>query len=380
MQIVVSVGLLVYLFWRIGDDENPLSVFSEVIDLSDFSVQDALWLLAALLLTFLSFVIGTLRWESAVDALGMQASFRQLFPPFMAGQFTSNFLPTTIGGDILRVTRLNRISQDAPKSFGSVVLDRLGGWIALPLICLAGLVWNPGLRQLGAPSRLAAIVAVATLGVLALLFYLVSHGAIGRWLERRQGISRYMHALHLGFDGLKGKPRDAGYLVLTAVLYQFSLVLAIACAAEALHLDSIGLTSVMVFLPVVLIVQALPISVGGLGVREGLFVFFFTKLGVTDAEATLLGLLLGAMVLVCSLPGVAPLVFDRNRRRNRRQPGELPAGAAAEAGDAAALASGAGGALDAPTNPSHELAQSNGHAPAGQSVAEAEPATSAEQP
>ena len=62
LQIVVSVGLLAYLFWRIGDDENPLSVFSEVIDLSDFSIQDALWLLAALLLTFLSFVIGTLRW------------------------------------------------------------------------------------------------------------------------------------------------------------------------------------------------------------------------------------------------------------------------------------------------------------------------------
>ena len=74
------------------------------------------------------------------------------------------------------MTRLNRIAQDAPKSFGSVVLDRLGGWIALPIICLVGLAWNPGLRELGAPSRLAATVAVATLGVLALLFYLVSHG------------------------------------------------------------------------------------------------------------------------------------------------------------------------------------------------------------
>ena len=150
-----------------------------------------------------------------------------------------------------------------------------------------------------------------------------------------------MHALHLGFDGLKSKPRDAAYLVLTALLYQFSLVLAVACAAEALRLDAIGLTSVMAFLPVVLIVQALPISVGGLGVREGLFVFFFTKLGVTDAEATLLGLMLGAMVLVCSLPGVAPLVFDRNRsRRSRRQTGELPELPVAAGGAGVVVAAG----------------------------------------
>lgn len=319
LQIAVSVGLLTYLFWSIDDEDDPATLISNI---SDWNFLTAFWLAAALLLTFLSFIIGTLRWESAVDALGINVgatgarqSFRRLFPHFMAGQFMSNFLPTTIGGDILRVSRLNRTAKDAPKSFASVVIDRLGGWVALPIICLVGLGWNQGLRELGAPTRTAFVVAVSTLAVLALVVYLMGHNITGRWLGRRRGMLRYMHALHLGFDGFKSKPRDALYLVLSALLYQFALVLAVGCAAEAFGVDEIGLTAVMAFLPVVLIIQALPISIGGLGVREGLFVFFFTKLGVSDAEATLLGLFLGAMVLVCSLIGVWPLVFGGRRGR-----------------------------------------------------------------
>ncbi len=314
LQIAVSLGLLAYLFWRIDDGDGPASLLS---DIPEWSLVTGVWLAAALFLTFMSFVAGALRWESAVEALGMKESFSNLFAYFMAGQFTSNFLPTTIGGDILRVARLNKTVKDTPNSFASVVIDRMGGWIALPVICLVGLAWNGGLRQLGAPSSTALLVSLATLGVLALIIYSVGHGATGRWLGRRKGALRYMHALHLGFDSLKGKPKDTIYLVFSALLYQFVLVLAVACAAEALGIDEIGLTAVMAFLPVVLIVQALPISIGGLGVRESLFVFFLTQLGVTDSEATLLGLFVGALVLTCSLPGVIPLVFGGGKPKSR---------------------------------------------------------------
>lgn len=312
LQIVVSGGLLAYLFWRINDDEGYASLRSSLLD---WNVSRSLWLVAALALTLLSFVVATLRWQSAIDALGMRESFPRLFSHFMAGQFTSNFLPTTIGGDILRVARLNKTVKNAPNSFVTVVIDRLGGWIALPIICLLGLGFNSGLRGLGAPSSTALIVALATFGALVVVIYSVSYEATGHWLGRRQGVLRYMHALHVGFVCLKNKPRDAFYLVASALLYQFVLVLAVGCAVEALGIEEIGLTAIMAFLPVVLIVQALPISIGGLGVRENLFVFFFTQLGVADSEATLLGLFVGAMVLVCSLPGVGSLIFLGGGRR-----------------------------------------------------------------
>jgi len=229
LQIVVSSGLLAYLFWRINDDEGHTSLRSSILD---WSTAKSLWLIGAIVLTFLSFVVATLRWQSAIDALGMKESFRKLFSHFMAGQFTSNFLPTTIGGDILRIARLNKTVKDAPNSFVTVVIDRLGGWIALPIICLLGLGFNSGLRRLGAPTSTALIVALATFAALLVVIYSVSFEATGHWLGRRQGVLRYMHALHVGFVCLKISPETLSIWWLRSFV-SVCLVLAVGCAVEA---------------------------------------------------------------------------------------------------------------------------------------------------
>lgn len=326
LQLVVSVCLLAYLLWRTNDDQGPSTLLS---NFPDWDFWTIFWIVAALALTMLSFVAATFRWSQMVHAIGLKEKFNRLFSHFMAGQFTSNFLPTSIGGDIVRIARLHKDVKDAPKSFTSVVFERLSGWIALPILILVGFAIDPGMRSLGSQSRTVFILALVTLASLAVVVFVVGHEVVGRRLGRHKGLLRYIHALHQGLESLKNNRRDALGLIAAALIYQFVLVLSARCAIAALGIEGVSITAVMVFLPAVLIAQVLPISIGGFGVREGLMVFFLSSLGVSDSEATLFGLVLGILTLLASLVGVIPLVFGWKKREEAAILQDLAEGEAA---------------------------------------------------
>jgi uncharacterized membrane protein YbhN (UPF0104 family) len=105
--------------------------------------------------------------------------------------------------------------------------------------------------------------------------------------------------------------------VLTAAFsFQLLMVLAAFFAARALDLDEVGITAVLAFLPAVAMAQTVPISLGGLGIREGALVLFLHPLGVPTGRAVALGLLVYALNLTVSLLG-APS-FALGGRRSRR--------------------------------------------------------------
>ena len=98
--------------------------------------------------------------------MGQHTRFGQLLSHYLAGQFVANVLPTTIGGDVLRVSRLSRDSGAGPHGFASVVLERLTGWVVLPVMTFVGFLVNPGLRHLGRATQVAISLAAGTLVLL----------------------------------------------------------------------------------------------------------------------------------------------------------------------------------------------------------------------
>lgn len=265
--------------------------------------QAELWLAGALVVTLGSIVLSAIRWQQVATALGLRTGLRSLVGHYLAGQFVSNFLPSTIGGDVLRVSRLSAMTGgEGPRSFASVVLERLTGWLVLPLITLAGLAINPGLFQFGASTRLALFLAFATLAALAGVLWAAAHPRLGgRWADR-EGWQRFIDAVHYGVDQLRHNPHAALGVIGVGFAYQISTVVATIMAAEALGVP-VGPTAIIAFMPAVAIAQVIPISFGGLGLREGAFVLFLHPLGVPTAEAITLGLLLYAINLVVSLLG-----------------------------------------------------------------------------
>src|SRR5690606_34180014 len=244
----------------------------------------------------------------------IRAGLGRLTSHYLAGQFVSNVLPTTIGGDVLRVSRLSRDTGETPGTFASVVLERMTGWLVLPVITIIGFLVNPGLRQLGRATQLALLLAVGTLVGLAGVLTLAGSRRLGGRFASRSGWRRFAGAVHLGVARLRHQPGTAAGVLVAGFAYLLVLVLAAVAAAQALGLRPAGLTALLDFFPAVLIAQVLPISMSGLGVREGAFVLFLGPLGVATDEAVALGLLLYLLNLAVSLLG-APAFAAGGRPR-----------------------------------------------------------------
>lgn len=302
LRIVLSVAMLAFIFTKIPDFD-----WSSMVP--TWSAGTVGWFAVAAALTLAGIVLSAFRWREVLEALGVRARFRQLVSHYFACQFVSNVLPTTIGGDVLRVSRLTRENGDGADSFASVVLERLTGWLVLPIITIIGFTVNPGLRSLGRATHIAWAIAAGTLVALLAVLFLADHPRLGGRFAGREGWTRFIGAVHLGIERLRRSPRAALSVLGAGLLYQVVLVLAAVAAARALGIADVGFTVLLAFFPAVLIAQVLPIGISGLGVREGAFVLFLGPLGVPPEQAVALGLVLYALNLLVSLLGAPSFAF-----------------------------------------------------------------------
>ncbi|HZP30169.1 MAG TPA: lysylphosphatidylglycerol synthase transmembrane domain-containing protein, partial [Acidimicrobiia bacterium] len=235
------------------------------------------FLVAGLLLMAGSFVLAAWRWQLVLAVFGAHVPLRTLFKHYLAGQFVGNVLPSTIGGDVLRITRSSKDVGARDVAFASVVLERLTGFVALPLLTVVGFVARPDL--LHGRAWLAVVIAGSTVGVLFVIMLLAASPRLAGRFAEHENWMRYVGIVHVGVDRLRRDPRDACAALFAAISYQVAVIAAVYCAVHVIGLR-IPNGAVLAFVPAVAIAQVLPISVGGLGVREGLLAFFFHALGV----------------------------------------------------------------------------------------------------
>lgn len=308
LRIAVSLLMLGVLWWRFPEID-----WADLIPVWDR--RTVLWLSAAAIMTFLGIVLSAVRWQAVLHALGLHERLRALVPLYFAGQFVSNVLPTTIGGDVLRVSRLSRSNGRPETTFASVALERLTGWLVLPLITFFGLAINPGLRELGGATVLALAVAVVTLVALVVVLLAANHPRLGGRFASSEGWRRFVDSIHRSVTDLRRTPLAALTILVAGIVYQVTLCLAALMVAAALGFSWLGLTALLAFYPAVLILQVLPIGIAGLGVRESAFVLFLVPLGVPAEKAVALGLVLFAINVVASLFGAPPFVMGGRRAR-----------------------------------------------------------------
>jgi uncharacterized membrane protein YbhN (UPF0104 family) len=265
-------------------------------------------LVAAIAVMVVAIALSAVRWQRVLVALEAAARLRTLLSHTFAGMFVSNFLPSTIGGDVLRVSRLSAANGQAPTSFASVVLERMTGWIVLPVITLTGLALNPHLRHLGTASKVAIALSGVTLLLLGAVLAAASSRRIGGRLAGHENWLRFVGAIHLGTRRFREHPFAALEVLGAAFVYQLAIVFVAFLAGTALELH-VGWTAMMAFVPMVAVVQVLPVTIGGLGVREGAFVLFLHPLGVATHAA--ISLLFYGVTVVASLVGAPAFALGR---------------------------------------------------------------------
>ena len=291
LRVVASAAMLALLLPRI----NLGSLFPSP-QLSTLG-----WLAGGLAVYTLAVVLSTVRWAQVLHALEIPSDLPPLVSHTLAGMFVSNFLPSTVGGDVLRVTRLSASNGQRQTSVASVVVERLTGFFVLPFITLVALFGNPTLLHLGRASRLSLTLALGTLAALAAILVLVSSSRVGERFAGRSWLG-FVAAVHLGLARLRRDPAAALAVLVSALAYQLSMVAAAWMAGHAMGIE-VGWSAMMAFIPIVAIAQVLPISVSGFGLREGALVLLLVPLGVSSGQAVAFGLLLYGMNMVVSLLG-----------------------------------------------------------------------------
>ncbi len=292
-RVLVSAGLLALVLAR--------------IDLSQAGdrLTGGRWGLfgAAAAIVFLSFLVAAWRWQLYLQAVGLEARIASAVRAYLIGTFANTFLPSQVGGDVARAL-LAGSSGRRLRAATTVVIDR-----ATALACLIGVGWMAAAAAPGTvPAELWGALATATAATAAAL--------VGALLLLRGGRAARL---------VPGRLKDVGsevaeaaraclqrdVLIRTAVMgiaFQGLVLLAAWLLLRAISLD-LPLSALAASLAPVALVSLLPISLGGLGVREGSYVVLLGYAGVAPADATVFSLLGAAAFVAASLPGAAALVL-----------------------------------------------------------------------
>lgn len=283
IKALVSVGLLGALVVRMVQRDG----IDRLLD--RLSSLELGWLSVAVALHFVAVLAGVSRWRALLDAAGLPLGFPRLLRSFLIGRFVGAFTPSTAGLDGWRLYDVGRAHGAMATSAAVIVVEKLVGLIGMALVCAALLPFG-GLAQLG-PS---APVAAALMGGAAL---------VGLWAMRRPGwlaaiAGRVPHAraraLGEKLAGALGASRlDArrGAIAIgLGVVSHLALSAVFFATARAIGLDTSAITLLIAGNAITLAVL-LPVSVGGVGVREGVAVVLLAGVGVASTDALLVALL-----------------------------------------------------------------------------------------
>jgi uncharacterized protein (TIRG00374 family) len=302
LRLVVSAGLLVVLVAKID--------FEDLVP-AHRSLPGALaFLVAGVALMMLSIVIAAWRWQRVLEAFDAPVPLRRLVSYYFAGQFVGNVLPSTIGGDVLRVARVSGDVSARDTAFASVVIERLTGFVSLPLLIALGFLADPSLAS-ERNAWIALVCLAGTVTLLGVILILAGHPSLAGRFKEHENWMRYIGAVHVGVDRLRRSPRAAVATVWAAIVYQFVVVGAVYCAVHTVGL-TIPNAAVLAYVPAVAMAQVLPISIGGFGLREGMLALLFHPLGASTGQAVAVGLLWYAMMLLASLPGAPAFALHRH--------------------------------------------------------------------
>lgn len=306
VRLAVSVALLFLLFRRIKFD-GLLLVLKE---------SNAVFLGLALFAFFLNYLFCFFRWDILLRGLKINISRKKIFTAFCGGLFFNLFLPTTIGGDIIRSLDLSSHTKRAPLVIATVLLDRLSGYTAVMAMALVAVLFF--FRLIGDISVLAYLLIIASflIIVLVILFNEYLYSKISRLfaiLGARKGIGA-LSSLHQEIHLLKNNPAVLfNALVVSFWVHIFSTLTSYFIAV-ALGLN-ISIIYFLVFLPIIGAIAIMPFSLGGLGLRDFATIFLFAKAGVGNDKALAMSLLLFFFISLHAVLGGIAYVFTVHYRR-----------------------------------------------------------------
>ena len=308
VRVLITILCFTVLFYKMRGD---LSSFVESIKHAHF-----LWFFIALaLFTFCPF-ISVIRWDLLLRVQGVRIPFFHLVKYFFIGLFFNNFMLGLTGGDLIKGYYVYKETKEKKaEAVTTVLVDRIVGMFALIFVSGVALLFLYGDERFTHAIHIIFIV----LGVYLLLGMIFMKKEVLKKipfveniynrLPFRHTITKIYHALYI----YRHNKITLFITVLLSVLMQVSIIIAVYLLGKCFGVVHVPFINYFVFVPVISVVSALPISVGGLGVGESAYVYFFNLIYEQSARYLAMALGLRVIMVLWSLVGGIFLLLPQNK-------------------------------------------------------------------
>ncbi|MBN1780637.1 flippase-like domain-containing protein [bacterium] len=303
LKLAVSGALIALLLHKIG----PATL------LGSFRRIEPLWFACALLLFTASHFPGAFQWQRLLTAENVRIPFRHVLIMYFIGLFFNNFLIGGVGGDFYRMIDARRMSGKGTAAVSTVFLDRVMGLLILSGMAVFSAPFLLVQKKLPVTYQWILLLILLTWVLVMAFFFIRRFARLFSFLIRKL----IPASLHL-------KSRDV-YNSIYAFGRRRTLFLQVVCISVCVQTArilmhyflcrSLGCTLSPVyfflFVPVIAILASLPVSIGGIGLREQTGVLLFGAVGMAAMDAFTMEFLAYIVAIASSLPGGILFVFRR---------------------------------------------------------------------
>lgn len=314
---IIKIGITIVGLYLVLSSLNLQAMLSILGNVS------LLWMGVGAILIALSLIVRAYRWQIILHGAGSSIRFRRLVELYLVGSFFNAFLPSGLGGDVVRAAEASQ-DVDSSVAVGTVLVDRLTGLMAVFAMALAVLPFRPD----EFPASLAITIAgICILGLAAGI--ILVDGRLFNFVTSRL-LPHRIRALGGGFlDRLAAAIDSCGWhalgkAILISVVFNLIQVTWWATTGRALGLE-IEFRYYLLIVPIMSLALLVP-SIGGLGVREYLAPAVFASAGITPEQAVSLTLLVFGLERVASLLGAPVYIYATLHGTRKQTPKDKTAG------------------------------------------------------
>lgn len=293
VKFLVTCGLLII----IGRQLN----FGELV--RAIALLDWFHLGIAAVLALAAVILSAYKWQLLLRSQNLKISIGELIKVYFLGLFFNNFLPSSIGGDVMRVVRVAGLTGRRVEAAASVIMERLLATFALGFLALLALIPNSHILHRNYLYLGGLLVVCLAAGML------VWHSKSPRlqysdcrwaWVaQARAALGRLLSELYQ----YRQEPAALAVVFGYSVAFQLLIVFINIFIFKAMGISGINWWLLVLVVPLISAVSMVPISINGLGVREGAYLILLNPLGISSAQAVTGSLIFFVIVTVLSLAG-----------------------------------------------------------------------------
>jgi uncharacterized protein (TIRG00374 family) len=315
LQLIISAALIVLLL-RLINISDMVSLLKNV---------NPYYFILLLLLITLDRIFMAYKWYLLLRTKDMDISLFTAIKTYYIGTFIGIFLPTTVGGDIVRVIKLHSEKRRGTDVLSSVIVERMLGFIASAILAPIAALFLISYFKLNIWRFLG--IAAIVLFTFTLLMLIPFSEFIYRRIDKSKKLSQNrllskFKDLYLSYVQYKNNKSTLALFLGLSVLEQAAPIIGNYLACRALNL-SIPFIYFLLIIPLVQLISRIPISFEGIGVNEGLLVYFFSLLALSKTGAFTIGLLGHIAIIIATLPALFFYIKDirtsfyQNRQEDR---------------------------------------------------------------